>query len=279
MLNYSLNYEPIQLERSILPTSSNGSLLSSIDLSGGITPTTLEDNFYSTLDSVLGSIPGGSLVSGAMDFIGMGPREWSEVQEYEQNEWNLDLQYAQEKYLNNTSISLENRLSMFDMYLNAYIQYNVERQDDFKSSNSIKGRQYRITLVKETLSNFRSNLSLNYNASPLTENVTKYDIRNRNKTSLLKWISVPITYNVYTPKTSMQPVQSVDISGSPVQNVGTPITSNDVSIPTDSPYYGNSSQNNETPFNWLFVIIPAVGAGLFYLGKVLYKKFKKNKQK
>lgn len=273
MISYSLNNHVLQHQ------------------GGGVNPrsfqtvTTSEDTFNQTFDKTINMIDPTGIVSTVLDTFGIGPREWSEVQQYEENEWQGDLNFAINKYLKDNSLSPEERLTAFDRWVSSYRRYNVVRQKDFKSSNSINGRKYRLTLIDAYLESFRNAQKSNYVLTPKTEDVRKYNHTNRRYTvkgsSLNPWLKQPVTYMVYTvkPRTdkpvTKDPVKPVEVTGKPVTDVGTNIPTTDVNIPTDAPYFEDKPKENKVSFNWLFVIIPVAVVALWKVGEYAYKKLKK----
>lgn len=261
MISYSLNNPTFQYQ------------------GGGVTPssfqkvTSNEDSFYQTLDNTLNMMgPVGSLVDGAMNLLGIGSEDWSSVETRFRGYFDLLKQEVdrQMKLVNNL-----NDLTEVDKYLSmAATAYSDTSY--WKSSNSINGHALVGKLLFQLQESLRSELSKSYKLTP--KSGVLYGEQYRDPRGFVFGYKGVVNYMVYSNKpVTKDPVQTVDVTGKPVTDVGTGLPSTDINIPTDSPYFGDKQKENEGSFNWLYVIIPAVVVGLWKLGEYLFKNIKKKK--
>lgn len=252
---------------------------------GGISPTsfqtvtTTEDKFYQTFDKTVDMIDPTGLISGAMDLLGMGPDDWATEVEPRMRKYVSDrIADGREKYLNNASLSDVQRLTYYDAYLSSYSEYKLDQAKGYDSSNSINGAKLISSLFMEEVQRLRIAVSQNFNVSVVTKDVSSLGLTDFNGDSFTKEVlryGRTVTYGEYSLKRTKEPVQTVDVTGKPLTDVGTGVPTTDVNIPTDSPYFEDKPKENEGSFNWLYVIIPAVVVGVWKLGEFLIKKIKK----
>lgn len=252
---------------------------------GGVSPTsfqtvtTTEDKFYQTFDKTVDMIDPSGLISGAMDLLGIGPDDWATEVEPRMRKYASDrIADGREKYLNNTSLSVVERLTYYDAYLSSYSKYKLDQAKGYDSSNSINGAKLISSLFMEEVQRLRQAFSQNFKVSVVTKDVSSLPLTDFNGDPFTKEVlryGRTVTYGEYSVNRTKEPVQTVDVTGNPVTDVGTGLPTTDVNIPTDSPYFEDKPKENEGSFNWLYVIIPLAVGVLYKLGQWAYKKLKK----
>ena len=253
MLSYALNTSP---------TSYSG---------GGVIPNnyqpvqTLESNFYNTLDSTLESMGVvGDFVDGALGFFGWKPEDWESVKLRADAGVERMINYAIELM---TSIPNAQTMTIADKYLALEIARLNYFKAKYKSSNSINSINVQI----DGLEVFRSKILSS------SGNLFTYSLVTSSNTEGLKSLgqnAFPVSnvsHYKFLDKIANSPVQTVDLSGNPVQTVGGNTDIDADIIPTNT----GGASTTEKPFNWLFVIIPVGAVALWKLGEWLIKKFKK----
>ncbi|WP_417801097.1 hypothetical protein [Tenacibaculum sp.] len=256
MISYSLNTAPIAYNGgSILPTSYQ-------------TPTSTEGAFYQTLNNTLSMIDPTGVVSTVTNLLGIGPDSWASVESRFRTYFEAIKQEVDRRL--NSANSLAD-LTDADRFLSVATAIYADTSY-WDSENSIKGHALVGSLLKELQDGIRQQLSKSYQLTPKSD--TSYPgVYKDPKQNFIYGNKGAITYMVYTNKSETRdPAQTIDVNGNPIQNVG---TTPDVKIPTDSPYFEDKPKENESSFNWLYVIIPAVAFGLWKLGEWAYKKLKK----
>ncbi len=253
---------------------------------GGISPTsyqtvtTTEDKFYQTFDKTITMLDPTGVTSVVKDLLGWGPEDWSSVEERHRSLAESEISYAVNKYVTNSSKPEAEKLTDVDRFLSTVVEYHRIKSTRFSSSNSINAAKLQMSIYQSYLDNVRAKSANYFTITPKTENVSSYNMVGHTGSSLNNVVKGSVTYMVYKIKPvikTKEPVQTVDVTGSPVTDVGTGLPTADVNIPTDSPYFEDKPKENEGSFNWLYVIIPAAVVGLWKLGEYLFKNKKKKK--
>ncbi|CAM1354873.1 hypothetical protein [Tenacibaculum ascidiaceicola] len=245
---------------------------------GGISPTsyqtvtTTEDKFYQTLDNTVNMINPSGLVSGAMDLLGIGPEDWASVEQRFRGYFDLLKQEVDRRLKLVKSL---NDLNEVDKYISMAATAYADTSW-LSSSNSINGHALVGRLLFELRDAIRAELSKKYKLT--AKSGVLYGEQYRDPRGFVFGYKGVVNYMVYTDKPVVkEPVQTVDVTGKPVTDVGTGVPTTDVNIPTDSPYFEDKPKENEGSFNWLYVIIPVAVVGLWKLGEYLFKNIKKKK--
>lgn len=202
---------------------------------------TPEDDLFGEVGDTLDAM-GLGFIEDLGSALGFGPDDWeTEVKPKAAPMVQKWINEAKEQYLENSALSLSERMTKFDAYLSAYEHFETKVQPSFDSANSKNLAKLKAALLKAYLTEFRNTNSSKFNISLQTKNIKTYGFQRSQGYAFSYKYGSSIKHGVYTKKSYLNNNN---------QQTG---------VPTNSPVNNSDKQNN---------IVPLILVGVF----VLFKK-------